>query len=73
LALLLGEPLEMLDDLRHLDAEGHCEVLRRVELLPVSLRDEGTDGTPQIFQTEILPAVAEDLSMIVDRVNISAR
>jgi hypothetical protein len=55
LALLLGEPPKMLDDLRHLDAESHREVLRGVELLPVSFPAEDPDGTPQIFQTEILP------------------
>jgi hypothetical protein len=33
-------PLEVLDDLRYLDAEGHREVLRGVELLPVSLPDK---------------------------------
>jgi hypothetical protein len=27
-----------------------------MELLPVAFHDEGADGTPQIFQTEILSA-----------------
>ena len=40
LALLLGEPLEVLDDLRGLHAQGHREVLRGVELLPVSFCGE---------------------------------
>jgi hypothetical protein len=55
LAMLLGELLEVLDDLRYLHAEGHGEVLWGVELFPVSLPNEAIDGTPQLIQTEILP------------------
>ena len=45
-ALLLGEPLEVLDDLRGLHAQGHREVLGGVELLPVTFCDERAYRSP---------------------------
>ena len=39
-ALLLGEPLELLDELGRLDRQRHREVLRRVELVPIALGRE---------------------------------
>ncbi len=45
-ALLFGKPLEVLNDLRRLDAESHRKVFRRMELLPMPFRDERAYRSP---------------------------
>jgi hypothetical protein len=65
-ALLLGEPLEVLDDLRHLHAQGHRKVFRRVELFPVPFFDERPYGASPIVQTR--PSQVDvDSPMIINR------
>ena len=39
-ALLLGQPLKLLDELGGLDRQRHREILRRVKLLPIARRRE---------------------------------
>jgi hypothetical protein len=47
--LISGEPLEDLHELAHLAAQGHGEVLRGVELLPVPLASELADALLQVL------------------------
>lgn len=50
LALILCEPLEVFNQFGSLDDEGHGEVLRRVELVPVTIGGEFTQAGFYLFE-----------------------
>ena len=48
-ALLLGQPLEMLDDLSDFNGQRHREIFGRVELFPVPFRGEFPELSDEFF------------------------